>query len=38
MKFIKIVEALDIPSTERESIKTFVYYVENGEAKNLLKF
>ncbi|MBI5026779.1 MAG: hypothetical protein HZC12_08685, partial [Nitrospirae bacterium] len=35
MKFMKIVEALDIPSTERESIKTFVYHVENGEAKKL---
>ncbi|MBI5214028.1 MAG: hypothetical protein HY957_11780, partial [Nitrospirae bacterium] len=35
MKFMKIVEALDIPSTERQSVKTFVYYVENGEAKKL---
>ncbi|MDP3047826.1 MAG: secretin N-terminal domain-containing protein [Thermodesulfovibrionales bacterium] len=35
MKFMKIVEALDIPSTEREAVKAFVYYVENGEAKKL---
>ncbi len=35
LKFMKIVEALDIPSIERESIRTFVYYVENGEAKKL---
>jgi general secretion pathway protein D len=35
MKFMKIIEAMDIPSTERESVKTFVYYVENGEAKKL---
>ena len=32
---MKIVEALDIPSTEREAVKAFVYYVENGEAKKL---
>ncbi len=35
VKTMKLLEAIDIPSTERESIKTFVYYVENGEAKNL---
>jgi len=35
MKFMKIVEALDMPSTEREEVKAFVYYVENGEAKKL---
>ncbi len=35
LKFMKIVEALDIPSIERESVRTFVYYVENGEAKKL---
>ena len=35
VKFMKIVEALDIPSTEREAVKAFVYYVENGEAKKL---
>ncbi|MBA3071518.1 MAG: hypothetical protein FP829_05080, partial [Nitrospirae bacterium] len=37
MKFMKIVEALDIPSTEREAVKSFVYYVENGEAKKLVE-
>ncbi len=35
LKFMKIVEALDMPSIERESLRTFVYYVENGEAKKL---
>ena len=35
VKTMKLLEAIDIPSGERESIKTFVYYVENGEAKNL---
>lgn len=37
LKFMKIVEALDIPSTEREAVKAFVYYVENGEAKKLVE-
>lgn len=35
LKFMKIVEAIDISETESESIRTFVYYVENGEAKKL---
>ena len=35
VKFMKVLEALDIPSVDRESIRTFVYYVENGEAKKL---
>lgn len=35
LKFLKLLEAIDIPSTERDSIKTFVYNVENGEAKKL---
>lgn len=35
MKFVKLLEAIDIPATERDSVKTFVYYVENGEAKKL---
>jgi general secretion pathway protein D len=36
-KFMKIIEALDIPATETETVKTFVYYVENGEATKLEK-
>lgn len=36
-KFMKILEALDIPVGDREGIKTFVYYVENGEAKKLIE-
>ena len=35
VKTMKLLEAIDIPSSERDSIKTFVYNVENGEAKNL---
>ncbi len=35
LKFMKLLDAIDIPSTERDSIKTFVYSVENGEAKKL---
>ncbi len=35
LKFMKILEAIDIAPSERENIRTFVYYVENGEAKNL---
>ncbi|MFN3739255.1 MAG: ATPase, T2SS/T4P/T4SS family [Thermodesulfovibrionales bacterium] len=37
IKFMKILEALDIPIGDREGIKTFVYYVENGEAKKLIE-
>ncbi|MEW6214519.1 MAG: secretin N-terminal domain-containing protein [Nitrospirota bacterium] len=35
LKFMKILEAVDVPPTERETIKTFVYYVEHREAKKL---
>lgn len=35
VKTMKLLEAIDIPSTERDVERTFVYYVENGEAKNL---
>ena len=35
VKMMKLLEAIDIPSTERDSVKTFVYMVENGEAKSL---
>jgi len=35
LKLLKMLEAIDIPSTERDSIRTFVYNVENGEAKKL---
>lgn len=35
LKFLKLLEAIDIPASERDAVKTFVYYVENGEAKKL---
>lgn len=35
IKFMKIMEAIDIAPSDRENIRTFVYYVENGEAKKL---
>lgn len=35
VKTMKLLEAIDIPSTERDTVRTFVYYVENGEAKSL---
>jgi type II secretory pathway component GspD/PulD (secretin) len=35
IKTMKLIEAIDIPATERDSIRTFVYSVENGEAKKL---
>ncbi len=35
VKIMKILKAIDIPPSDRENIKTFVYYVENGEAKKL---
>ena len=35
VKTMKLLDAIDIPSTERDAVKTFVYYVENGEAKTL---
>jgi general secretion pathway protein D len=34
-KFMKIIEILDVNSLDRESVKSFVYHVENGEAKKL---
>ncbi len=34
-RLMKILEAIDISETERESARTFVYYVENGDAKKL---
>jgi type II secretory pathway component GspD/PulD (secretin) len=34
-RFMKLIQAIDIEETEREAIRTFVYYVENGEAKKL---
>ena len=35
LKVMKVLEAIDVPPTDRENIRTFVYYVENGEAKKL---
>lgn len=35
VKFMKILEAIDIPPTGREMVRIFVYYVEHGEAKKL---
>ncbi len=35
IKFMKILEAIDLAPSDRENIRTFVYYVENGEAKSL---
>jgi type II secretory pathway component GspD/PulD (secretin) len=35
VKFMKVVDALDVAETETESIRTFVYHVENGDAKTL---
>ena len=35
VKFMKLLETIDIPSSERDSIRTYVYNVENGEAKKL---
>lgn len=35
VKSMKVIEVLDISETEQESIRTFVYHVENGEAKKL---
>lgn len=34
-KFMKVIEAIDVSETERETMRTFVYHVENGEAKKL---
>jgi general secretion pathway protein D len=35
LKFMKILEAIDIAPSDRENIRTFVYYAESGEAKKL---
>jgi general secretion pathway protein D len=37
LKFLKILDAIDIPPSERAAVRTFVYYVENGEAKKLVE-
>ena len=37
LKFLKLLEAIDIPATERDMTRTFVYSVENGEAKKLMQ-
>lgn len=34
-KFMKLLDVIDVAETEKENIKTFVYYVQNGEAKKL---
>ena len=34
-KFMRIIEVIDVTEGERNSQKTFVYYVENGNAKKL---
>ncbi len=36
-RVMKILEAVDIEDTETEAVRTFVYYVEHGEAKSLTK-
>ncbi len=35
IKIMKIVEAVDIPLAEHETVKTFVYYIEHGDANRL---
>jgi general secretion pathway protein D len=35
IKFMKLISSLDVQETESEAIRTFVYHVENGEAKKL---
>jgi type II secretory pathway component GspD/PulD (secretin) len=35
VKLLRLLEAIDIPAAERDSIRTYVYNVENGEAKKL---
>ncbi|HDO22084.1 MAG TPA: hypothetical protein ENG86_04405 [Nitrospirae bacterium] len=37
LKFMKILDAIDIAPSDRDNVRTFVYYVENGEAKNLAR-
>jgi len=34
-RIMKIIDAVDIAETETEAVRTFVYYVEHGEAKAL---
>lgn len=34
-RLMKVLEAVDIAETETDTIRTFVYYVEHGEAKSL---
>ena len=34
-KLINIINALDVPLSDKEKVRTFVYYVENGDAQNL---
>ncbi len=34
-KFLKLLEAIDIPASDRDAVRTFVYNVENAEAKKL---
>jgi len=36
-RLMKILEAVDVAETESEGIRTFVYYVEHGEAKSLVE-
>jgi general secretion pathway protein D len=35
LKLLKLLEVIDISPTERDTVRTFVYHVENGEAKKL---
>jgi general secretion pathway protein D len=35
VKFMKVLDAIDVSELESESIRTFVYYVENGKAEKL---
>jgi general secretion pathway protein D len=35
LKVFKLLEIIDIPSTEKDTVRTFVYHVENAEAKKL---
>jgi len=36
-RLMKILEAVDVAETESEGVRTFVYYVEHGEAKSLVE-
>jgi type II secretory pathway component GspD/PulD (secretin) len=35
VKLLKLLEIIDIPASDSEYVRTFVYHVENGEAKRL---